>query len=112
MAQQRRQRQIERAAALDEVPKKAQREKEAEERANMRAQSANMGPAVLRAEERWQTRTAGGASAPTTASTTASMTMGGLAPPRSQSPAPSPISATTMCAGSTNCRRRMVSTYD
>jgi hypothetical protein len=58
------------------VRRKAWREQEAEERAKMRAHSAKMGPAVPRAEEGWRTCTAGGASAPTAASTRKEWTPG------------------------------------
>jgi hypothetical protein len=59
------------AAAMEEALKKAQREQEAEERAKMRAHSAKTGsPAVPHAEGGWRSRTAGGASSPTTALTT------------------------------------------
>ncbi|KAF8452199.1 hypothetical protein L210DRAFT_3384394 [Boletus edulis BED1] len=72
IAEQRQQRELERAAALEEARKKAQREQEAEERARMRSQ-ARTTPA---AETGWRPR------APL------------QAPQRTQSPAPSPVPAT------------------
>ncbi|KAG9312588.1 hypothetical protein JVU11DRAFT_6985 [Chiua virens] len=78
LAEQRKQREAERAAAADEARKKAQREAEAEERARLRSQTKAAPTAVPRTEAGWRSRT--------------QQASGG--PARSESPAPSPVSAT------------------
>ena len=79
LAEQRRQRELERAAAAEEARKKALREEEAAERAKLRSQQAKTAPAAATGEGAWR-RTAAQPSVP----------------PRAQSPAPtpSPVSAT------------------
>lgn len=80
LAEQRRQREQERAASLEEARKKAQREQDAEERARQRAQAKTGGPTVVprtTTEGVWRSR------APPS----------GGAPARSESPAPSPVTA-------------------
>jgi len=81
LSEQRRERDLERAAAAEEARKKALREEEAAERARLRSQQAKTGPA------------------PTTATTTGEwrrLAAQTSVPPRAQSPAPapSPVSVT------------------
>lgn len=78
VAEQRRQRELERAAIAEEARKKAQREQEAEEHARLRSQAKTVPAAVPR-----PTVEGGGWRARAAAS--------GAVPARSESPAPSPV---------------------